>query len=194
MKVLVTHASAHGSTHGIAGRIGRRLATEGHAVTVSSVADVASAGGYDVVVVASAVHDTRWLPGAVEFVRNNASTLRQQSVWLLSVGSIGDVGSCFGPRLTSILRRRMRDAAELGEVRELVRPRGHLRAAGAIEPWHRGRFRRAFLRGIGGTFGDHRDWAGIDAWTDSIVRELRPMCCESGHDRDHDRGLVAAGR
>lgn len=94
-------------------------------------------------------------------------------LWLFSVGSIGEAGSFFGPRLTRVVRPRLPRPKSLAALAGELRPRGYLSAAGVIEPGHWSRLGGLFLRLVGGTYGDHRDWPGIDAWTDSILAGLR---------------------
>ena len=50
--------------------------------------------------------------------------------------------------------------------------RGHHSFAGVIAPEHLPRRGRAVFRAMGGHFGDHRDWSAVDAWADSIARQL----------------------
>lgn len=64
MKVLVGHASACGSTKGIAQEIGDRLTHAGLQADVRPVDEVDTLAGYDAVVLGSAVHNMAWLPQA----------------------------------------------------------------------------------------------------------------------------------
>src|SRR6478752_10720837 len=75
MTVLVAYATAHGSTRGIAERITARLGERHVAAQARPVSEIESVFDDDGVVVGSAIHGQAWLPEAVRFMRNNATTL-----------------------------------------------------------------------------------------------------------------------
>ncbi|MFI7581525.1 flavodoxin domain-containing protein [Kocuria kalidii] len=167
MRILVGHASAHGSTAEIAQRIADVLRGEGRSVDVGPVGQIGGPGGYDAVVLGSAVHSQAWLPEATEFVHRHRDELVSRPVWLFSVG------------MSAALPRAVRGAARAGQnrrlaevLRDVVRPRGHLLVSGATRasdfpPWV-----SLLFRGVGAHFGDHRDWAEIEAWARQIAQEL----------------------
>ncbi len=55
---------------------------------------------------------------------------------------------------------------------ELVRPRDHRRFSGVIRREHLDRKGALLFRLLGCRYGDHGDWAAIDAWADDIARQL----------------------
>jgi len=61
-------------------------------------------GGYDAVVLGSAIHNQDWLAGSTDFVQRNLGTLAGRPVWLFSVGMLGDQGSAFAPPLSHLFR------------------------------------------------------------------------------------------
>jgi len=67
--LLVAYASRHGSTQGVAERIGARLRECGAGVGVRRVEDpdLTGIGHYDAVVLGSPVYSRRWLPEADRF-------------------------------------------------------------------------------------------------------------------------------
>ncbi len=70
-KVLVSYASAHGSTAEVAQFVGKVLQEHDFAVTVASVNDVKSVSGYDAFILGSAIHAGMWLtPMSVFFERH----------------------------------------------------------------------------------------------------------------------------
>ncbi|MBX9427016.1 flavodoxin domain-containing protein [Streptomyces lateritius] len=167
--VWILYASEHHSTEEIADRIGERLRLNGHHVEIQALR--ASSDGpwrspSDALVLGSAVHDGAWLPAAEGFVRNNADRLSDQPTWMFSVG------------MTAALRGPLRTLAErmvqprIAALVEVVRPRDHGRFSGVIRRDHLDRKGALFFRLLGCRYGDHRDWAAIDAWADDIAREL----------------------
>jgi menaquinone-dependent protoporphyrinogen IX oxidase len=127
MVVLVGYATDHGSTRGIAGRIGEGLRAHGVAVDVQPMTEVDDVGRYDAVVLGSAIHGGKWLLDGTKFVDRNAALLRERPVWLFSVSTLGDEESMFSPR---VARRLCAMRKETPEVTIYVQP--YVRAS--IEP------------------------------------------------------------
>ncbi|MEU9997491.1 flavodoxin domain-containing protein [Streptomyces sp. NPDC050848] len=169
VSVWVLYASEHHSTEEIADRIGDRLRLNGHHVEIQALR-VPSEGQRslpgDALVLGSAVHDGAWLPAAEGFVRNNADRLGDQPTWMFSVGM---TAALHGPLRTLAERMVQPRIAALVEV---VRPRDHGRFSGVIRREHLDRKGALLFRLLGCRYGDHRDWAAIDAWADGIAREL----------------------
>ncbi|WP_222269850.1 flavodoxin domain-containing protein [Modestobacter marinus] len=70
---LVGHASAAGSTRGVADRIAARLRAGGVAVTCAPLSADLDPDDHGAWVVGSAVHGMAWLPAAVGFLQRAAS-------------------------------------------------------------------------------------------------------------------------
>ena len=172
MKVLVGYASAHGSTAGIARAIADRLTRAGLRVRVCPIDEVESVVTFDAVILGSAIHDRAWLPEASGFVKRNAVDLASRPVWLFSVSSVGETSSFLASSVARLIRRLGNEAREVAAFRETIRPRGHRSFAGAVERAHWGVAGDLFLRLLGGSYGDHRDWQDIEAWADAIGRDL----------------------
>ena len=173
MCVLVAYATDHGSTRGVADRIADRLQQRGVDADARAVADVGGVPRYEAVVVGSAIHGSRWLPAARQFADRNAGPLRERPVWLFSVSTLGDEESMFPSRVADRLRAMRKETPEVAELRRLLHPREHRNFAGAITRSHWAAAGRAFFRAIGGRYGDHRNWAAIDAWADRIAAQLQ---------------------
>ena len=172
MAVLVAYATDHGSTRGVADRIADRLQQRGVDAEARAVADVGEASRYEAVVLGSAIHGGTWLPAARQFADQNAATLRERPVWLFSVSTLGDEESMFPLRVADRLRAWRKQTPELAELRRRLHPREHRNFAGAVARSHWPATGRAFFRATGGRYGDHRNWAAIDAWADLIAAQL----------------------
>ena len=171
MIVLVGYATEHGSTQGVAQRIGERLRQHGLAVDVRSMAEVEDLTPYGMAVLGSAIHGGRWLTDGNEFVRRHTPRLRDLPVWFFSVSTLGDEDSMFPPGVASRLRRLRKDTPEITAFRETVGPREHCNFTGAIarDDWPTPG--RLAFRAMGGRYGDHRNWPAIDAWAEHIALE-----------------------
>ncbi|MER6096498.1 flavodoxin domain-containing protein [Streptomyces sp. NPDC001728] len=172
VRVRILYASEHRSTQEIAERIGTRLRTHRHLVEVlalDSDPGRKALGQADALVLGSAVHDGAWLPVAESVVRGGAVRLRQQPVWMFSVG--------MSAALPKPLRR-WADRVEqprIAALVEAVRPREHRRFSGVIRREHLDRRGAVLFRLLGCRYGDHRDWAAIEAWADDIAGQLKEL-------------------
>jgi menaquinone-dependent protoporphyrinogen oxidase len=166
MRVLVTYASAHGSTAGIAERIGGDLAARGIDVDCMSVSEVSDVRGYDAFVLGSAIHDQAWLPQAAEFVRTHADVLGKHPVWLFSVGMPG--------ALAPPLRKwaMVEGPKVVQPFDELIHPREARLFSGVVRREQFPFVSRVIFRLLGGRWGDSRNWGEIDQWSAQIVTQL----------------------
>jgi menaquinone-dependent protoporphyrinogen oxidase len=166
MKLLVGYASVHGSTHEIAERIAVRIAAHGHTSDVRVLSDGMGLDGYDAIVLGSAVHNQRWLPDATRFVWRNLEVLAARPVWLFSVGM---PGALRGRWQGLAMREEPMVIADFGDA---VRPRDHRLFSGVIRREDLPLIGRLVFRAMGCRYGDHRDWAQIDAWADQVAARL----------------------
>ena len=166
MRILVAHASAHGSTAEIAERIAARLRARGNEVAVAAVESGPPVEDFDAVVLGSAIHDRAWLPSATAFVTENARALAARPTWLFSVGMVD--------ALPRPLRKwaATEGSQVIAPFLASIRPRGAELFSGVVREEDLPRVGRALLRLVGGRFGDFRDWASIDAWAYAIVDQL----------------------
>ncbi|HET7704262.1 MAG TPA: flavodoxin domain-containing protein [Candidatus Limnocylindrales bacterium] len=165
MRILVVHASALGSTAGIAEAMGRTFGEHGLTPVIRPAERAPSPIGFDAAVIGSAVHAGHWLHSGTDYVRRHRVELAALPVWLFSVGPLGgtDPDSCADPD-------------EISEFRRDIGPRGHRILSGAhdrssprIEQLPRlERFvARRFI-----PEGDFRDWPLIADWAASIADAL----------------------
>lgn len=162
MKILVTYASKHGATHGIAERIGKKLRQLGQdavVLPIGAVEDLAPST-YEAVVIGSAVYFGSWMKEAAEFVRRNRAALADRPVWLFSSGPTGEA--------------TLPEPKEVAEFREAIRPRNHRIFAGALDRQQLSFPERMIVKGIKAAEGDFRDWQAIDTWAEEIARALAP--------------------
>lgn len=164
--ILVGYASRFGSTREIAERIASRLREPGNGVDVRPVSEVRGLTSYDAVVLGSPVYNGSWLPDAIDFARRERDGLASRRLWLFSVGSFGDQHRVIG----SLMKR---EPKEIRGLLDATHPRDYRVFAGVIERERWSAIGGWILRIFGGRFGDNRDWPGIDAWADTIARDLR---------------------
>jgi menaquinone-dependent protoporphyrinogen oxidase len=117
--------------------------------------------------VGSAVHNTAWLPPAVEFLGRAART--GAPVWCFSVCGLAKPYT--GNRFT-----RMLAASERGRLEQAFppafAPRDHRLFPGVVETKGTPLWGRAFYRLTGGGPGDHRDWPAVQAWAREVAAAL----------------------
>ena len=181
MDILVTYASRHGATQGIAEHIARTLEARGLGVTLRPVKDADWVDHYDAFVIGSAAYLGGWLDEATAFVRRNRDTLAAHPVWFFSSGPVG-------PDAVDAKGRDQLEAAtpkEFAEFARTIGPRDERVFFGAYDPdappsgiaeglMHR--FMRVMPEARKALpAGDYRDWPAIEAWAEGIASELEPV-------------------
>jgi menaquinone-dependent protoporphyrinogen oxidase len=158
-RVLIAYATFAGSTQEVAVDIGKTLGERGFAVDVIPVLESPAVDGYDYVLVGSAVHGSKWLTEALEFVETNQEALNRVPVALFSVCLAG----------------LAKDEAQLasardkvyGPVRALVTPVDEVLFAGKVD-------RRGVALGLPGWLArffptlDFRNWDKIHGWARTV--------------------------
>jgi menaquinone-dependent protoporphyrinogen oxidase len=159
--ILVTYASKHGATEGIAQRIAARLAAGGRAAEARSVAEVTDLVGADAVILGSAVYAGSWMKEAAEFARRHAEELTRVPVWLFSSGPLGED-----------IEDTEEQPRQLPDLRDRLHPRGHRVFFGALDRDALGFAERMIVKAVKAPDGDFRDWDAIDAYADEIAASL----------------------
>lgn len=167
MRVLVAYASALGSTREIAQHIADHMTVALGPVECRSVAEIESVSGYDAVVVGSAIHNQAWLPPALLFVSQHGDELADGPLWAFSVGMSDALPKPFRKRGALLQQQRL----ERSQFRDIPL-RGHKVFSGVYEAGQMPAPLRLLFRLTGGRFGDLRDWAAVDGWTDEITAQL----------------------
>jgi menaquinone-dependent protoporphyrinogen oxidase len=173
-RVLVTYATATGSTAGIAERIADLLRSAGAAVACRSVGPDVEPADYDAVIVGSAVHNMAWLPDALEFLRRLPEG---RPLWCFSVGGVHPKDR-ITRTMVKLEARRIAEGFPAG-----VTPDDHRIFGGIIDLRNTPLWGKAFYRLTGGRPGDHRDWPAIEAWGSDIARSLVPASAGRPEDR-----------
>ena len=182
---LIVHASRHGSTAGIAERIGEVLRSEGIETVVAPATDRPDPSGFDACVVGGAVYMGSWQKEGIEYLERNATTLRTRPTWLYSCGPLpnsskersadedrygGALGPADGPGSGG--RKKIEGLAELIGVRE------HRILTGAYDPNDPPKAISERLARMMPAVkdilpeGDFREWDAIEAWAKEIAKEI----------------------
>lgn len=157
MKVLVSAASKHGSTAGIADVLGSALMTGGYEVSVIEPARVDDVEDFDAIIVGSAVYAGHWMKPAIELTERFAERFREKPVWLFSSGPIGDPP------------KPAEDPVDVVEVMNVTGARGHHLFAGKLDKAMLSFPERAIVGALRAPYGDFRDWDEIRNWANEIV-------------------------
>ncbi|MBL8130245.1 MAG: flavodoxin domain-containing protein [Anaerolineae bacterium] len=161
MKVLVTVASKHGATRGIAEAIAEELTAEHLSVEVKPADEVKTLVGIDAVVLGSAVYAGSWLPEARAFAFRHYEALALMPIWAFSSGPLGD------------------DPAPMDEPERLIAPlsdlkvREHQVFVGMLNMADLTIPERLVAKAVHAPQGDFRDWEEIRDWACTIARTLR---------------------
>ncbi|MRS02730.1 hypothetical protein EG832_05835 [bacterium] len=160
-KILVTYASAAGSTVGVAEAIGKKLAESGNVVDVRPVKEVKDLAGYRAVVIGSAIHGGLWLPEAVKFVEDNKQALKQLPTAFFLVCLM---------TLKNDTQSRAFVGDYLKDIRAVVSPVSEGRFTGAYLPEKYDFWTRISMKFFVGYLkikaGDYRDWDAVNAWAE----------------------------
>ena len=157
MTVLVTYASKHGSTQGIAEAIGDRLRERGVDAEVRPLVAVDGLERYDAIVLGSAVYLGSWMKEAQAFLEQHAETLGHVPVWLFSSGPTADEGLDLAV------------SAKQQQRLEAVGARDHHLFRGALDPEGLGFLERKAVKMAKQPLGDFRQWSDVERWADSIA-------------------------
>jgi menaquinone-dependent protoporphyrinogen oxidase len=159
-RVLVAHASRHGSTAEIAEAIGAQLRGHRLEVDVRAMHEVDTVYPYDAYVLGSAVYMGSWLREARHFVDEHYELISTRPAWIFSSGPIGDPPSAGAETF---------DATDLTADLHAVE---HKLFDGRLDHHALRLGERALTRAMRVPDGDYRDWAAISSWADEIARTI----------------------
>jgi menaquinone-dependent protoporphyrinogen oxidase len=165
-KILITYATKAGSTVEIAAVIGESLSKRGFNVDIKPVSENPALNGYQAVLMGSAIRMGSWLPEAVEFVRQNQTTLNQLPTSIFTVHMLN-----YRDDETSRAARQTYTAP----VRELLPSADEVFFRGKLDYQTLSFFDRMIAKAVANPNdppGDFRDWNLISDWSKSIFPTL----------------------
>ncbi|MDG6257564.1 MAG: flavodoxin domain-containing protein [Methanomicrobiaceae archaeon] len=158
-KILVAYASRYGSTGEIAEEIAEVLRDVGVDVSVSNVLETENLTGYGGVVIGSPIYMGKWLPEAVDFVKNFQDDLRRVPVAVFAVG--------FSMKEATEENRESGRAA-ISVIRPYVHPFDVGIFAGKLTYDDLSGADAEIIKMAGVMEGDFRDWDEIAAWAGDL--------------------------
>jgi len=164
MKILVAYATKAGSTAEVAAEIGRVVESKGDCkVDVHPAGKVKEVGGYDAVIIGSAIRAGKWLTEATKFVEKHRDALSQVPVayFLVCLTMMED---------TEENRRTV--AAYLDPVREMVQPVDVGLFAGVMDYAKLPFIFRLMMKAMKSPKGDFRNWEAIRDWAGQVRDRL----------------------
>ncbi len=170
-KVLVTYASAHGSTAEVATFIGRVLGVYDIEVTVAHADTIKDVTPYDVVLMGSAVHSSMWLPSLSQMMFRFEKELAEKTIymWLSCIIVLEDGGreQALNKYLWTEALNRLNIATDHIEVFAGKMDWSHIEGN---EKWIlSSRYEGKELPGR--VRGDYRDWKAIASWIHRLAEE-----------------------
>jgi menaquinone-dependent protoporphyrinogen oxidase len=160
MKVLVSAASKHGATAGIADAIGSVFMLRGFEVSVKEPDHVEEIRTFDAVVLGSAVYAGHWMKPAIELTERFAERFSGKPVWLFSSGPLGDPP------------KPLEDPVDVADLMKRTEARAHRLFAGKLNKAVLSFPERAIVGALRAPEGDFRDWDEIHTWAEEIVESL----------------------
>ena len=157
-RILVTYASKYCSTGGVADAIGKELCSKGVATDVTLIKNAGNINSYQGVAIGSAVYMGKWMPEAVNFVKNNRDILRQVPVaYFLVCMTMSQPTEEKRAKALSYMDPVLKAVPE-------IKPVGIGTFAGALDYNNLSWLNKKILKSKGSPEGDFRDWNAIRAW------------------------------
>jgi menaquinone-dependent protoporphyrinogen oxidase len=158
--VLIAYATRHGATKEIAETVRDTLVGRGLRAVATPVQDVGGLGGFDAVILGSAVYMGRWMKGARAFAEEQHEVLSGKNVWLFSSGPVGPDSE------------NAEEPWGIGEIQSALGAHSHQMFAGKLDKAELGMTERAVIRMVKAPEGDYRDWDEIRDWANKIADQL----------------------
>lgn len=163
-RVLVAYASRYGSTAGVAQAVGDALRRAGVATDVAPVGEAGDLAGYDAVVFGAPIFAGQLVPAMPKYLASVGEALADKPVACFLVGL-----SLVTPKEEDLAKAR----AALEPITSIAEPLdvGYFGGSSKQLPLPL----RPITRAMGSAPGDHRDWAAIGAWSESLAERLQAL-------------------
>lgn len=162
-KILVVYDTRHGSTSGVAAKIGNVLCELGSQVDIRLALNVDDISEYDAVVVGSAIYQFNWLLGSLSFLKKHTQTLSFIPVAYFIVCSALMEDTPENQEAVMVFVNPV-----LKKYPEIV-PVDIGRFGGAVDFSKLNLFEKLVFRIVGITESeDWRDWEKITAWAEKV--------------------------
>jgi menaquinone-dependent protoporphyrinogen oxidase len=158
-RILAAYATQSGTTSEVAQAIGQSLRSKGAAVDVKPVKSATSLEGYCAVVVGSGIRYGRWLPAAVEFVKNNRARLSQIPTAFFTVHILN---------IDDSPASQARREAYTAPVRQVLTPQAEMFFAGRIDFSKLSLLEVILSKALNVQEQDLRDWSKIRGWAEGL--------------------------
>lgn len=172
MKILVTYASAHGSTAEVAAFVGRNMMAYDVDVVVAHADTVETIDEFDVVVMGSAIHASMWLPSLTQFMfRFEKQLLQKQLFMWLNCIIILEEGGLQQAQDSYIWDQALN---KIGLQRENITFLAGKLTWDKIDPNEKWLLSTNYegKELPGNQSGDFRDWVAISNWVHGMMRQL----------------------
>jgi len=158
--ILVTYATKAGSTAEVARTIALRLEQRGFMVDLKNIEQKPNLEGYDFIVIGSAVRMGKWLPQAVDFIKNNTAYFSKIPHALFTVHLLN---------VEEDEVSRTNRLAYLDSIRPWVKPLAEAFFAGSMDFSRLSVLDKFVAKMVKAVEEDRRDWVTIQNWADTLV-------------------------
>ncbi len=172
MNILISYASAHGSTAEIAHFIGRVLQAYDSHVTIASASEVQSVESYDAVVVGSAIHGNMWLQSCSQFLERHAEALKtKRTIMFITCIRVMEPGGREHALEEYVYHPMLEKVGIALDTLGIFAGKIEIGAISWDERW-------LLASNYDGSAGsklinhDYRDWAAIGAWAHQVAATL----------------------
>lgn len=165
-KILVTYATATGSTAEVAQAIAKTVSGDNGAVDVLTVKQVEDLSPYRAIVVGTAIRNGRVYRAALNFLKQHQAILSQVPVAYFIVCMTVRDETEEGRTLLTFYENQMRAKAPQ------VQPVDVVFFAGKVDPETLPLPSRLIVKALKSEEGDFRDWDAIRGWASSVAPDL----------------------
>ena len=162
-RILIAYASKCGSTAEVAKSMGKVLVEKGCEVDILPVNQVKTMDGYNGILAGSAVRVGAWLPEAVDFVRNNQTTMQKIPTAIFTVHGLNWENTS----ASEALRKNYTTT-----IKQMITPVDEVFFAGKIDYSTMTFLEKMLCKTVKAAEEDRRDWGVINGWAAEIPGRL----------------------